>query len=248
MVGRAGALEGGPSFRSRDVAIKIIPVYSTAERSRALREGQIAEGLKHKNIVETLEVIPGDHEIYLVTEYVRGMPLDEAAQGYRLEEIVDALAQILEALVYAHGQGIIHRDIKPQNALVDARGRVKLTDFGVAYRAGDTRLTRVGFAVGTPGYIAPEILDGAADPSALTDIYAVGATARTLLAHQPYEPSPRLREFVNRATSPNPAHRPQSAWAALKLLTGRKAPSSGVPAGPKTTLDAIPAGFSESAL
>ena len=245
-VWRARALKG--FSRGGDVAVKIIPVYSAGERSRALREGQIAEGLKHQNIVETLEVIPGDHEIYLITEYVRGMPLDEAAKTYDAEEVVDALAQILEALVHAHGQGIIHRDIKPQNALVDPRGRVKLTDFGVAYRAGDTRLTRVGFAVGTPGYIAPEILDGA-DPSALTDIYAVGATARTLLAHQPYEPPPRLREFVNRATSPNPAHRPQSAWAALKLLTGRKAPSSGMPAGSKTTLDAIlPARFSESAL
>jgi serine/threonine protein kinase len=247
-VWRARAMGGGPSSRGKDVAIKIIPVYSAGERSRALREGQIAEGLKHKNIVETLEVIPGDHEIYLVTEYVKGMPLDEAAKGYSLEEIVDALAQILEALVYAHGQGIIHRDIKPQNALVDARGRVKLTDFGVAYRAGDTRLTRVGFAVGTPGYIAPEILDGAADPSALTDIYAVGATARTLLAHQPYEPTPRLREFVNRATSPNPAHRPQSAWAALKLLTGRKAPSSGVPTERKTLDELVPTSLSEGVL
>src|ERR687895_1003304 len=244
-VWRARSLKG--SLRGKDVAVKIIPVYNAGERSRALREGQIAEGLRHKNIVETLEVIPGDHEVYLITEYVRGLPLDEAARAYDVEEIVDALSQILEALVYAHGQGIIHRDIKPQNALVDARGRVKLTDFGVAYRAGDTRLTRVGFAVGTPGYIAPEILDGA-DPSALTDIYAVGATARTLLAHQPYEPTPRLQEFVNRATSPNPAHRPQSAWAALKLLTGRKAPPGGEPAGRKTTVDTVPAGFSESAL
>jgi eukaryotic-like serine/threonine-protein kinase len=251
MVGRGGFATvwrarsvGGPT-RGGDVAVKIIPVYSAGERSRALREGQIAEGLRHKNIVETLEVIPGDHEIYLITEYVRGMPLDEAARAYDIDEIVDSLSQILEALVYAHGQGIIHRDIKPQNALVDPRGRVKLTDFGVAYRAGDTRLTRVGFAVGTPGYIAPEILDGA-DPTALTDIYAVGATARALLAHQPYEPPPRLREFVNRATSPNPAHRPQSAWAALKLLTGRKAPSGSVPAGRKT--EKTPIRFSESAL
>jgi hypothetical protein len=245
-VWRARSLKEG-YLRGKDVAVKVIPVYSAGERSRALREGQIAEGLRHKNIVETLEVIPGDHEIYLVTEYVRGMPLDEAAKGYDVEEIVDSLAQILEALVYAHGQGIIHRDIKPQNALVDARGRVKLTDFGVAFRAGDTRLTRVGFAVGTPGYIAPEILDGA-DPTALTDIYAVGATARTLLASQPYEPSPRLREFVDRTTSPNPDHRPQSAWAAVKLLTGRKAPSGSISSGAGIVPDRLSGGFKDGAL
>jgi eukaryotic-like serine/threonine-protein kinase len=244
-VWRARSLRG--YRRGKDVAVKVIPVYSAGERSRAMREGQIAEGLRHKNIVETLEVIPGDHEIYLVTEYVRGMPLDEAAKGYGVDEIVDSLAQILEALVYAHGQGIIHRDIKPQNALVDARGRVKLTDFGVAFRAGDTRLTRVGFAVGTPGYIAPEILDGA-DPTALTDIYAVGATARTLLASQPYEPPPRLREFVDRTTSPNPDHRPQSAWAAVKLLTGRKAPSGSISPDGLQVPDRLSGGFKDGAL
>ena len=244
-VWRARSLKG--SLRGKDVAVKVIPVYSAGERSRALREGQIAEGLRHNNIVETLEVIPGDHEIYLVTEYVRGMPLDEAAKGYDVEELVDSLSQVLEALVYAHGQGIIHRDIKPQNALVEARGLVKLTDFGVAFRAGDTRLTRVGFAVGTPGYIAPEILDGA-DPTALTDIYAVGATARTLLAHQPYEPPPRLKEFVDRTTSPNPAHRPQSAWAAVKLLTGRRAPAGSIsPAGRKAP-ERLSGGFKEGTL
>ena len=244
-VWRARSLKG--ILRDKDVAVKIIPVYSGGERSRALREGQIAEGLRHKNIVETLEVIPGDHEIYLVTEYVNGMPLDEAAKTYSVEEIVNSLTQILEALVYAHAQGIIHRDIKPQNALVDARGRVKLTDFGVAFRAGDTRLTRVGFAVGTPGYIAPEILDGA-DPTALTDIYAVGATARTLLAHQPYEPTPRLKEFVDRATSPNPAHRPQSAWAAVKLLTGRKAPRGSVSPALREGTERLPEGLKDGAL
>src|SRR5215216_2525819 len=207
-VWRARSLKG--HLRGKDVAVKVIPVYSAGERSRALREGQIAE-------------------------------------GYDVEEIVDSLAQILEALVYAHGQGIIHRDIKPQNALVDARGRVKLTDFGVAFRAGDTRLTRVGFAVGTPGYIAPEILDGA-EPTALTDIYAVGATARTLLASQPYEPPPRLREFVDRTTAPNPDHRPQSAWAAVKLLTGRKAPSGSISPGGHKVPDRFSSGFKDGAL
>ena len=205
----------------REVAVKVIPVYSVQERSRALREGQIAEGLRHRNIVETLEVIPGELEVYLVTEFVRGEPLDVAARHYSLKDVMDALIQILEAMSYAHPQGVIHRDIKPQNALVDDRGRVKLTDFGVAYRAGDTRLTQVGYAVGTPGYIAPEIMDGE-DPTELSDIYAVGATARALLAHQPEELPPSLLEFVNRATSPNPSHRPRSASAALKILTGRR--------------------------
>ncbi|MGB3633358.1 MAG: serine/threonine-protein kinase [Rubrobacteraceae bacterium] len=226
VVGRGGF---GTVWRARasdgdDVAIKIIPVYSAGERSRALREGQIAEDLRHENIVETLEVIPGPHEVYLVTEYIEGQPLDEAAELYDADQIIDSLAQILEALAYAHEQGVIHRDIKPQNALVDERGTVKLTDFGVAYRPGDTRLTQVGFAVGTPGYIAPELIDSSAAPSALSDIYAVGATARTLLAHYPDEVPPLLSEFINRATSPNPVHRPQSAEEALYLLTGRRKP------------------------
>jgi len=222
--GLVGSLFGGGSRHGtgEDVAVKVIPVYSAGERSRALREGQIASGLRHPNIVETLEVIAGETEVYLVTEFVHGLPLDEAGRHYTMGEVTEALCQILEALAYAHEQGVIHRDIKPQNALVDARdGRVKLTDFGVAYRVGDTRLTQVGFAVGTPGYIAPEVLDGE-DPTELTDIYAVGATARTLLARLPDEPPPRLREFVDRATSPNPAHRPRSAAAALRLLTGRR--------------------------
>lgn len=222
--GLVGGLFGGGRRHAtgEDVAVKVIPVYSAGERSRALREGQIASGLRHPNIVETLEVIAGETEVYLVTEFVHGLPLDEAARHYTMGEVTEALCQILEALAYAHEQGVIHRDIKPQNALVDSRdGRVKLTDFGVAYRVGDTRLTQVGFAVGTPGYIAPEVLDGD-DPTELTDIYAVGATARTLLARLPDEPPPRLREFVDRATSPNPAHRPRSADAALRLLTGRR--------------------------
>ena len=215
--GFLGRLGGG----AREVAVKVIPIYNAKERSRALREGQIAEGLRHPNIVETLEVIPGDLEVYLVTEFVHGVPLDVAARHYSLDEVVEVLVQVLEALSYAHSQGVIHRDIKPQNVLVDGSGRAKLTDFGVAYRAGDTRLTQTGYAVGTSGYIAPEILDGE-DPTELTDVYAVGATTRALLAHQPEELPPRLLEFVNRATSPNPAHRPRSANAALKLLTGRR--------------------------
>ena len=194
--------------------------FATVWRARSLKGS-----LRGRDVA--VKVIPGDHEIYLVTEYVDGLPLDEAAKAYDVDEIVDSLTQILEALVYAHGEGIIHRDIKPQNALVDNSGRVKLTDFGVAYRAGDTRLTRVGFAVGTPGYIAPEILDGA-DPTALTDIYAVGATARTLLARQPYEPPSRLREFVNRTTSPNPAHRPDhSASETTSAIPAHSRISSG---------------------
>src|SRR4028118_962358 len=98
-LGRLGA--------EREVAVKVIPVYSVQERSRALREGQSAEGLRHRNIVETLEVIPGELEVYLVTEFVRGEPLDVAARHYSLKDVMDALIQILEAMSYAHSQGVI---------------------------------------------------------------------------------------------------------------------------------------------
>ncbi|MBD0355847.1 MAG: protein kinase, partial [Rubrobacter sp.] len=80
---KKGFLGGLSGFR--EVAVKVIPIYSAKERSRALREGQIAEGLRHKNIVETIEVIPGDLEVYLVTEFVRGVPLDVAARHYSLD-------------------------------------------------------------------------------------------------------------------------------------------------------------------
>lgn len=212
--------EGGPAG-GKEVAVKAIPVSGSAERSRAVREGQIAEGLRHPNIVETFEVIQDGREVCLVTEFVRGEPLDEVARNYDFAEMEEALTQILEALSYAHSRGVIHRDIKPQNALVDVRGEVKLTDFGIAYRPEDTRLTQVGFAVGTPGYIAPEILDGS-EPSALSDIYAVGATARALLSRHPGELPPRLKEFIDRTTSPNPTHRPQNTTAALRLLIGER--------------------------
>src|SRR3712207_2269177 len=69
---------------TQEVAVKVIPIYSAKERSRALREGQIAKGLRHPSIVETLEVIPGDLEVYLVTEFVHGVPLDIAARHYSL--------------------------------------------------------------------------------------------------------------------------------------------------------------------
>src|SRR5215203_5668610 len=198
--------------------------FATVWRARPVNGSQkgLLGVLGRGNQEVAVKVIPGDLEVYLVTEFVHGVPLDVAARHYSLDEVVEALVQILEALSYAHSQGVIHRDIKPQNVLVGGRGSAKLTDFGVAYRAGDTRLTQIGYAVGTPGYIAPEILDGE-DPTELTDIYAVGATARALLANQPEELPPRLLNFVNRATSPNPTHRPRNANAALKLLTGPRA-------------------------
>jgi hypothetical protein len=171
----------------RTVAIKELraPTGATeAERAsfaeRALREARNAGRLNHPGVVAVHDVIsqPGDYDaVYIVMEYVQAPSLAEILdkQGPLPAQRVAKLGLgVLDALDAAHAMGIVHRDIKPGNVLVAAGDKVKLTDFGIALAAEDSRLTKSG-VIGTQAYLAPECFDtGDAGPAA--DLWALGAT------------------------------------------------------------------------
>jgi hypothetical protein len=159
---------------------------------RALREARNAGRLNHPGIVAVHDVIAptgDDGSVYIVMEYVEAPTLDDLVeqQGALPAPRVAAMgAGILDALMAAHAMGIVHRDIKPSNVLVRDGDRVKLTDFGIALAAEDTRLTRSG-VMGTQAYIAPEAFDsGQVGPAA--DLWALGATLfRAVAGRAPFE-------------------------------------------------------------
>ena len=150
----------------RDVAVKVIPAGAPAPE-RASREALAAARLDHPGIVAVFDAGQDDHARYLVSELVRGRTLDTLAAAGDLSDrdVLRVGLALADALEHAHGRGVIHRDVKPQNVIVpdrprSARSAAKLTDFGVAHLAGDAPLTRTGDVVGTLAYMAPEQAEG----------------------------------------------------------------------------------------
>lgn len=162
----------------RDVAVKILP-RSRVIHQRFEREARAAARLQHPAIVTLYEAAVDDDGAYLVSELVRGRTLDQLLAAGKLSdrEIIEIAINICEALDHAHGQGVIHRDVKPSNILVakatsNLAGRAKLTDFGVAHVVGGDSLTRTGDVIGTLAYMAPEQAQGR-EPTPSSDLYSL---------------------------------------------------------------------------
>ncbi len=161
---------------NRDVAVKIMDRLQTDRmRQRFLHEARAIGTLRHPNIVTVHDAAIGGE--YLVMELIEGESL--ASRLHRIgrlpaEEVHRIGGELLAALATAHRGGIIHRDVKPANILLDGTGRVKLTDFGIASIA-DSELTHTGDVIGTPAYMAPEQLRGGR-ATKRADVYAAGAT------------------------------------------------------------------------
>jgi serine/threonine-protein kinase len=174
----------------RTVAIKVLPpdvAFNSDVRTRFIREAQTAAQLSHPNIVSIYSVNDADEGlVYFVMAYVDGDSLGVrlSAEGqWPIDRTVRVLRDVADALAYAHTRGVVHRDIKPDNILIDrASGRPMVTDFGIARAAaGETRLTVTGVAVGTPAYMSPEQAMGEREIDGRSDLYSLAVVGYHML-------------------------------------------------------------------
>ena len=253
-VGRGGmsvVYQAVDSRTGREVALKVLAphlAHDEAFRKRFIREGQQAEQLQHPNIVDVFDVGEvGDH-LYIAMELVDGSTLSDflRSQQTRLpvEQSIDIIRQAATGLDHAHEKGFVHRDIKPNNLLVDRNGRVLISDFGVAKQLDteQTAYTLVGTTVGTPAYMSPEqaIQDKKMDRQ--SDLYSLGVilyrmvtgklpfsgTAPEILhAHLNEKPpapssiasvSPEMETIILKAMAKNPTNRFADGRAMAKEL------------------------------
>src|ERR687896_1733045 len=162
----------------RNVAIKILNDRHAGDEQfveRFRREAKNAAGLSHPNIVSIYDRGEAEGTYYIAMEHLDGRTLKEliVARGPAPIPIaIDYGRQVLAALRFAHRNGIVHRDIKPHNVLVDAEGRLKVTDFGIA-RAGTSQMTEAGSIIGTAQYLSPEQARGTSVDQR-SDIYSLG--------------------------------------------------------------------------
>ncbi len=164
----------------RQVAIKRIgttPGSDDVERERAEREARLAAALNHPHVVSVFDLVDEDDVRWLVMEYVDGETLNEKVRRtgpLAADDAATLLGQTADALVEAHANGIVHRDVKPSNILI-ADGGAKLNDFGIARSENDASLTQTGLVTGSPAYLAPEVASGSSATPA-SDVWSLGAT------------------------------------------------------------------------
>jgi serine/threonine protein kinase len=198
---------------NRRVAIKLLPpelAFNLNVRSRFLREAQMAAGLTHPYIVPIYNVDEREGLVYFVMALVDGQSVAtrlgrEGAFG--IEQVRTIVSDVADALDYAHRQGVVHRDIKPDNILLDrVSGRPRVTDFGIARAAAEeSRLTVTGMAVGTPAYMSPEQAMGEREVDGRTDIYSLGIVAYQMVAGEtPFRASNTPSMLMKHVSEPPP--------------------------------------------
>ena len=190
----------GKVYRAMDVTLERVVALKTlathlakdsAYVHRFLKEARAAARLNHPNIVQIYNFGKVDATYYLAMEYVDGRSLGSYVKEGRFTEAeaVRIVRQVCRALAVAHAEGLVHRDIKPDNLMLTRRGEVKIVDLGIAKRVDeDQSITQTGQSIGTPHYISPEQIRGQKDIDARADIYSLGASFYHLVTgHTPYE-------------------------------------------------------------
>src|ERR1700694_5160989 len=221
----------------RDVALKLIRTELTSHPAileRFRREIQLATRITHKNVLRVYDLGDANGLKFLTMQYCDGTDLSAVLrrEGMPLPRVIEVFRQICEGLGAAHEQGVIHRDLKPQNIMIDRQGHVLITDFGLAKSFEQVSLTEAGKIIGTPHYMSPEQVKGV-PLDQRSDIYSLGVmlyemltgtvpftgssayeimiqriqkTPRAASAHNPKTP-PYLLKILQRCLEPDPALR-----------------------------------------
>src|SRR5512143_68747 len=192
----------GKVYRAMDVTLERVVALKTLAASlsadsgyvhRFLKEARAAARLNHPNIVQIYNFGRVDATYYLAMEFVDGRSLGSYVKEGRFteSEAVRIVRQVCRALAVAHAEGLVHRDVKPDNIMLTRRGEVKIVDLGIAKRVDeDQSITQTGQSIGTPHYISPEQIRGQKDIDARADIYSLGATLYHLVTgHTPFQGS-----------------------------------------------------------
>ena len=195
---------------NREVVVKMIkadPLDKEKSVRRFQREVESTIQLSHPNIVSVLDVDETDEYHILVTEVVHGPNLKEYIlknSPLEIDEVISIAMMTLRGIEHAHDRGIIHRDIKPQNILLDKDGRVKITDFGIAKALSETRMTETNQVIGSVQYISPEQAKGQ-NTDERTDIYSFGVMLFELLTGRlPYEAETAVSVALKHISEPFP--------------------------------------------
>ncbi|RME04099.1 MAG: serine/threonine protein kinase [Planctomycetota bacterium] len=195
---------------SPPIALKVLRPYIAETQDslkRFIQEAKKAIDLDHPNIVRAFEVgVSGDYYYYTM-EYVEGKTVKallEEQEKLEIERVISISLDVAKALEYAASKNLIHRDVKPDNIIVETSGRAKLCDLGIAKDLHqDMSLTQTGIVVGTPYYLSPEIAKGAEDIDHRTDLYSLGATMyRMVTGRVPFEGKTATSVMVKHLTTP----------------------------------------------
>ncbi len=231
-IGRGGYGEvwrATDTILSRPVAVKLLyPGYARQLEAlaRFQAEARHAGSLSHQNIARVYDYgEPADGSPYLVMEFIDGPSLADLLSGGPLDAVrsMDVLAQTAAGLQAAHAVGLIHRDVKPANLLLDSGGTVKITDFGIAHSIGSAPMTITGDLIGTPGYLAPERVAGSRATSA-SDLYSLGIVAyECLVGTAPFHGTPLIVALAHqqRPLPPLPPSVPADVAALVADLTAK---------------------------
>jgi serine/threonine protein kinase len=265
IISKIGAGGMGEVYLSEDtalkrrVALKFLPHHYASDqdlRERFKREAQAAAKLDHPNIVPVYEVGEYQGRPYFAMAHIEGQSLRDIIKEGKLgiNETIDLTMQICEGLHEAHVAGIVHRDIKPGNIIIDSKGRPRLVDFGLAIVSGENKLTKTGSTLGTVGYMSPEQVEGK-KVNQRSDLFSVGVILYEMLTgRRPFEgdndaavvkaiscstPEPiarfksgttgELQKIIDKALSKDPAFRYQHAdgiVSDLRRMTAKDSPIS----------------------